>query len=143
MEYVELILSGFGIVIGVLTLLWAVTVAVTFITGAAARAGAKKDRPANSTKAVPAGTAPPSVHAAAGLKTSGGVVTGHVAVIAAAVAASFDTPHRLVSVSGQRAHVSAWTQQGLFAHFASHQVPWRNMSPRGPRLKSQTGRNEQ
>lgn len=126
MEHLELILSGFSIVIGVLAMLWAVTFVIAIITNA------KPAPTAPAKTAVPSAPAPVAAEGA----STGGVPAAHLAVIAAAVAASFDTPHRLLSVSGARAHVSAWTQQGLFEHFASHRMPWRSSNSHGRRIKS-------
>ncbi|NQV20975.1 MAG: OadG family protein [Rhodospirillales bacterium] len=127
MEHVELILSGFGIVMGVLTMLWGVTAAVA--VGAKSPAKPKDKGPAKPVVAPPAQTGTQN-------SASAGVPANHLALIAAAVAAAFDTPHRIVSVHGPRAHVSAWTQQGLFEHFASHRMPWHNAVPHGRRTKS-------
>ncbi len=125
MEHVELILSGFGIVMGVLAMLWGVTAAVAVGTQGLAK---PKDKvPAKPAIATPAHP---------GNQTSAGVPVNHLAVIVTAVAASFDAPHRIVSVHGPRAHVSAWTQQGLFEHFASHRMPWHNAVPHGRHTKS-------
>jgi sodium pump decarboxylase gamma subunit len=121
-ESIELILTGFGIVLGVLTMLWAVTNGVA----AALNRSPKPETAASAQEAVPAVSAPEPDEAP----------TEHLAVISAAVASTFEAPHRIVSVTGPYAHVSAWTQQGLFEHFASHRMPWREPAGRGRRIKS-------
>jgi sodium pump decarboxylase gamma subunit len=117
-EHGNLILSGFGIVMGVLAMLWGVTAAIATIFNQSAK---PKETPAQPA-AAPAAAAP--------APAPSGVPEHHLAAITAAVAESFTSPHRVVSVSGPYAHVSAWTQQGLFEHFASHRTLW-NSSVRG------------
>ncbi len=124
MEHGSLILSGFGIVMGVLAMLWAVTalIAKLFTRPAKPIETAAKPNAAPTPSAAPV-TAPP------------GVPAHHLAAITAAVAASFAPPTRIVSVDGLYAHVSAWTQQGLFEHFASHQKVWQTTPRTLPGIK--------
>lgn len=138
MESIELIATGFAIVLGVLAMLWAVTGLVAVVLNRPAKS--PTEVPAIAAIAAPAGQAGQIGQAAL---APGGVPAPHLAVpaphlaiIAAAVATTFDTPHRIISVAGPYAHVSAWTQQGLFEHFASHRMPWRAPVARGRRIKS-------
>ncbi len=138
MESIELIATGFAIVLGVLAMLWAVTGLVAAVLDRPATT--TTEAPAEAAVAAPAGQAGQAGQAA---PAAGGVPAPHLAVpaphlaiIAAAVATTFDTPRRIISVAGPHAHVSAWTQQGLFEHFASHRMPWRAPVARGRRIKS-------
>ena len=59
--------------------------------------------------------------------TSPEEVTGEtVAVIAAAVAAVFDRPHRIVHVRGLTPEDAAWALQGRMQHHSSHILPHRD-----------------
>lgn len=141
MESIELIATGFAIVLGVLAMLWAVTGLVAVVLNRPAKS--PTEVPAIAAVAVPAGQAGQAGQIGQAAPAAGGVPAPHLAVpaphlaiIAAAVATTFDTPHRIISVAGPYAHVSAWTQQGLFEHFASHRMPWRAPVARGRRIKS-------
>ena len=109
MQNFELILTGFGIVIGVLAMLWAVTALVAKILN-------RPVKPSPSNSSASAGAAPSADIAS--VPETDGIPADHLAVVVAAVAESFDAPQRIVSVTGPYAHVSAWTQQGLFEHIA-------------------------
>lgn len=126
MEHGNIILSGFGIVIGVLALLWAATAVITKVFTQTTKAKKEDTAPASATMAAVAVPAAPT----------SGVPEHHLAAITAAVAASFAAPHRVVSASGPYAHVSAWTQQGLFEHFASHRTMWGSRGRTKKTIKS-------
>lgn len=124
-EHLELILTGFGIVLGVLAMLWGVTSLIGFIFKATAKSDVKSDvepdaKPAGA-KVVP--QAAPKA-APSGSSVAAGIPAHHLALIAAAVSALIEGPHRLVNVSAHgspsRPQLPVWTQQGLFEHFASH-----------------------
>ncbi len=49
-----------------------------------------------------------------------------VAVLAAAVAATIDKPHRIVHVRGLTAEDAAWAREGRVQHHSSHTFPHRD-----------------
>lgn len=87
---VEIILTGFGVVMGVLTLLWAITVVVGQVVSRAGR------KPLD-----PAPTSPAS-----------DIPTHHLVAIAAAVFAVLDRPHRVVAIEAPPHRVAGWARGG-------------------------------
>ena len=89
---VEIILTGFAVVMGALTVLWAITALVGQVM---IRAGRTKSTAAP----VPASTEP-------------GIPAHHLVAIVAAVDAVFDRPHRIVAVEAPPHRVAGWARQG-------------------------------
>ncbi len=117
----ELILTGFGIVIGVLAMLWGVTAAVGLVFRGSNNnviPATAKPTPLHSTPdAASRATAP------AATASVEGAPAHHLVVIAAAVSAILGgRAHRVVNVSPSRQQMPVWAQQGLFEHFASHRA---------------------
>jgi glutaconyl-CoA/methylmalonyl-CoA decarboxylase subunit delta len=93
---VEIILTGFGVVMGVLALLWATTVVVGQVV---VRAGRKPLEPA------PTSTA------------SDDIPAHHLVAIAAAVHAVLDRPHRVVAIEAPPHRVTGWARASWFSPF--------------------------
>lgn len=112
------ILTGFGIVIAVLTFLWAVCVLVGWL---------HKDRrppmPASSERPGPAEAPVPAAHLAA---------------ISAAIAAVLPGRHRIIKVYAPGHKSSAWIEEGRFEISSSHRVRWDWAAP-GPAMRSDRG----
>jgi Na+-transporting methylmalonyl-CoA/oxaloacetate decarboxylase gamma subunit len=103
MDQLELIFTGFGIVIGVLSGLW----------GACALVGQLfREKPSPVATPVPA--AKPA-------KTEEGVPPHHVAAIAAAVAAVMSTPYRIINIDAPPLRADSWKVEG---RFKIHRVHW-------------------
>ncbi len=94
---VEIILTGFGVVMGALTVLWAITALVGQVM---IRAG----------RAAPAPAPAPA-------RTEPGIPAHHLVAIAAAVDAVLDRPHRIVAVEAPAHRVAGWARQGRIGGF--------------------------
>jgi len=113
MDQIELILTGFGIVIGVLAGLWGACVLV------ALGFREKPKAPAPETLAPAAASAP--APAATTSAANDGVPPHHVAAIAAAVAAVMSGPHRIIQIDAPPLRVDNWKVEG---RFQTHRVHW-------------------
>lgn len=105
MQELSVIGTGFGIVLLVLALLWGACVLI----GIAFRP--RSEKPAASVPAPAQATAP----ATAGDDTV-------PVVIAAAVAAALDRPHRILTISAPINDTHAWSQVGRIDHYQSHRM---------------------
>ncbi len=112
----QFVASGFLVVLLALSLLWAVSVLI-------GRAFARRD--ATPTQARPAPDAP------AGRP----IPAGHVAAIAAAVAALTDGRGRVVTIRAPVPLAGAWTNEGRGDQAASHRVRWDWAVPGPPHVE--------
>ena len=119
LDSISFILSGFGVVMGALALLWAVSALIGRVFTITATSSAAAVAP-------PATTTPPGIPAA------------HVAAISAAVAAITGGRGRVVSVHAP-AHVAhAWAQGGRINQLASRRErgDWARLTTTHPRSDS-------
>ncbi|MCB1857496.1 MAG: OadG family protein [Gammaproteobacteria bacterium] len=111
MGSIELILTGFTIVIGVLSFLWFMCLVVGFL---------HKDRKKKATTMPePAGPAPTPVPSA------------HLAAISAAVAEMVPGKYRIVRVYAPGHKAYGWAEEGRYQLTSSHRVRWDWATP-GP-----------
>lgn len=108
LENLELIGTGFAVVMTVLAAIWAACVLVgrAFVTAEAARA-AKETAKAPAPAPVDEATAP-------------GIPPHHLAVIAAAVAHTFGSGYRVTRVTAPAHAVPGWPMEGRMEIFSAH-----------------------
>ena len=100
-----IIATGFGTVIGVLTLLWVACALIGYsFTFAAARS---------------VGSAPVSLS-----RRKDDIPPEHVAIITAAVAAVVSGPHRIAHITAPSHRSPGWALEGRFGSFATQRMPW-------------------
>ena len=109
---IEVMATGFATVLVVLVLLWVTCATI----------GLSFSQRTRTSVPVPASPG------------AAGIPAHHLAVIAAAVSAVLEAPHRIVNVAVP-AHVTmAWAQEGRFDHVSVHRVSWdRSAPPTGKR----------
>ena len=101
----EILMSGIGVVLGVLTLLWLMTVLMGFLCRVATR---RPKRPALESEET---------------DEKNGVPPHHLVAIAAAVATAMDRPYRITRIAAPTTSRSAWARD-------SRTTPWPTGGPR-------------
>jgi len=126
-EQLVFIVQGFGLVVGVLALLWLISAVLGRVFTAAERRAAKP--PPASSSAVGAAPAPP---------VSAGVPPAHVAAIAAAVAVATSGRGRVVRVVAPAHGASGWVGSGRSQHGHGHRIRagWTQAKLAAPRRSS-------
>ena len=99
---VEIILTGFGVVMGALTILWAMTSLI-------GQVAIRIDRRTPAPVTVPASPEPAT--------KDSGIPAHHLVAIAAAVDAVLDRPHRIVAVEAPPHRVTGWARIDGFGGF--------------------------
>ena len=117
---ISVIATGFGTVLGVLTMLW----------GACAIIGSSFARKASAAESSDSPTPFAS--------PSAGVPPEHVAAISAAVSTVMGTPHRIVHISAPSHRPAGWTLEGRFDSFGTQRMPW----DRWPRVTTKSQRRK-
>ncbi len=106
MAELEIMATGVAIVMGVLTLLWAMTAMIGGVVKLGARAKNRTEK---------------KVEADA---DEGGVPAHHLVTITAAVAEVIDEPHRIVKVSAPAHTAPSWAGHGRTSR---HTADWRGL----------------
>ncbi|PLW75973.1 OadG family transporter subunit [Cohaesibacter celericrescens] len=124
LDNLEMIGTGFAVVMSALALLWASCSIVGFFFIRA------------SAKAAPAASNSPKVPPAAAVSARAGVPPHHLAAIAAAVADTLGTGYRVTRVAAPHHQVSAWPMEGRISSVsARNRTDW---GPIQPMLGSET-----
>jgi len=127
-EQLVFIVQGFGLVVGVLALLWLISAVLGRVFTAAERRRAAEPTPASSS----------AVGAAPGPAVSAGVPPAHVAAIAAAVAVATSGRGRVVRVVAPAHGASGWVGSGRSQHGHGHRIRagWTQAKLAAPRRSS-------
>ena len=125
LDNLEMIGTGFAVVMSALALLWA---SCSFVGYFFIRASAKA-----SPAAAPAPKVPPS----AAVSARAGVPPHHLAAIAAAVADTLGAGYRVTRIAAPHHLVSAWPQEGRIETFSAHRIR-TDWGPSRPKLGDQT-----
>ncbi len=117
LENLELIGTGFGLVMAVLASLWGATALIgrVFVSRAAAEAA----RAASAAAAVAAPAAAPSAPAAVG---DGRIPPHHLVAITAAVQAVMQRPVRVTHIAAPPHSIRQWPLEGRIESYFSHRV---------------------
>ncbi|MBT3359689.1 MAG: hypothetical protein HN403_08685 [Rhodospirillales bacterium] len=108
MAELEIMATGVAIVMGVLSLLWAMT---AMIGGVVKLGGRVKSRPGKTVEAP---------------TDQGGIPSRHLVAIVAAVAEVIDEPHHIVKVSAPAHTAPSWAGHGRTSR---HLADWRGLRP--------------
>ncbi|MEX5728330.1 Na+-transporting methylmalonyl-CoA/oxaloacetate decarboxylase gamma subunit [Rhodovulum iodosum] len=120
LENLELVGTGFAVVLSVLMLIWGACAAVGLAFTRSARSAAPVDTPARE----------------AG-QTAPGVPPHHMAAIAAAVAHTLGEGHRVTRVSAPPHLIAGWPMEGRIETFTAHRIR-TDWGPTRPSLGGET-----
>ncbi|MCF8480996.1 MAG: OadG family protein [Rhodospirillum sp.] len=128
LDNLELIGTGFAVVMAVLASLWGACSLIGTIF-----AQVEKSRAEAAAKAAPVpASAPPSAPT-----TSGGIPAHHLVAIAAAVASVLGDAYRITRVAAPAHQISDWPLEGRIENFTAHRIR-TNWGPTRPTLGGET-----